>query len=228
MQSTPMNLGTLFETNGIKYKVTKNQLLFAEGDPADMIYFILSGKVALTKETANGRALTLRICSKNDCIAEGILFTSSSLYPVSAKVLEETFVIGLKKGQLERLLAVQPDLLVDCIEWLQIQNMREQSKLRDLLLYGKKGALYSTLIRLANTYGELQSNGQIEISHLITHGELATLCATSREVINRLVQQLKKDHVIQYEQNKITILNLHYLRAICECDHCPIFVCQIN
>lgn len=34
-------------------------------------------------------------------------------------------------------------------------HMRKQhSKFRDLLLYGKKGALYSTLIRLANSYGK--------------------------------------------------------------------------
>ena len=30
---------------------------------------------------------------------------------------------------------------------------RQQAKYRDLLLYGKKGAFYSTLLRLANSYG---------------------------------------------------------------------------
>ena len=52
-------------------------------------------------------------------------------------------------------------------------HMRKQhSKFRDLLLYGKKGALYSTLIRLANSYGK-ETDGGILISVPLTNQELA-------------------------------------------------------
>lgn len=36
---------------------------------------------------------------------------------------------------------------------------KQHTKFRDLLLYGKKGALYSTLIRLANSYGKEVDGG---------------------------------------------------------------------
>lgn len=228
MHHIPTSLRSLIMDHGTIYYYSKNQSLLTEGDKVDLIFLIVNGKIAVKKDTANGRELTLRICSTNDCIAENIIFTTTKLYPISAIVLEETSVIGISKSKLELLISQHPTLLLDCIKWLQIQNIRDQSKLRDLVLYGKKGALYSTLIRLSNSYGKIQKNGDIRITHLITNSELATICATSREVINRLVQHLKKEKIILYENSQITILNLDYLRKSCDCDNCPLSVCQIN
>ena len=57
---------------------------------------------------------------------------------------------------------------------------RQQAKYRDLLLYGKKGAFYSTLLRLANSYGIKRDDG-IYIDIALTNQELAEFAATSRE-----------------------------------------------
>ncbi|CAM5558606.1 Crp/Fnr family transcriptional regulator OS=Lysinibacillus sphaericus OX=1421 GN=LS41612_19350 PE=4 SV=1 [Lysinibacillus sphaericus] len=44
--------------------------------------------------------------------------------------------------------------MVEYMKWLQTENLKYQSRLRDLVLDGKKGALFSTLIRLSNTDGK--------------------------------------------------------------------------
>ena len=53
-----------------------------------------------------------------------------------------------------------------------------------------KGALYSTLIRMTNSYGVLKENG-ILIDLPLTNQELANFCATSRESVNRMLNELK-------------------------------------
>ena len=48
------------------------------------------------------------------------------------------------------------------MEWMkiiQMNNLKNETRFRDLLLHGKKGALFSTLIRLTNTYGIKQADG---------------------------------------------------------------------
>ena len=48
-------------------------------------------------------------------------------------------------------------LALEFMKWVSIQNRKTQTKFRDLVLHGKKGALYSTLIRLTNSYGKQTS-----------------------------------------------------------------------
>lgn len=218
----------IFLNHGIIHKFDKNHAIFIEGETADFIFLVQDGRVAVSKETASGKELTLRISSKNDCIGENILFTPLNSYPTSAKTIEATTVLVLPRKKLEQHLQQEPTSFAACIQWLQVQSMREQSKLRDLLLHGKKGALFSTIIRLVNTYGVQQDDGSFFIPQKFTNTELANLCGTSREVINRLLQDLKKQQIISEKSGQLTVHNLPFLKAACECDNCPDFICRIN
>ena len=57
----------------------------------------------------------------------------------------------------------------------ELTKPKSPTRFRDLVLNGKKGAMYSTLIRLANSFGEKNSNG-ITISLNLTNQELANFC----------------------------------------------------
>ncbi|MEG0381194.1 MAG: cyclic nucleotide-binding domain-containing protein, partial [Kurthia sp.] len=102
-----------FKDYGVEQTAKKNKFLFVEGEPAHMIYLIKSGSVATTKETANGRELTIRISSVNDCIAENILFTPLVHYPTSAKIVNDATVLALHKNHLEQLIHRDPNLLIE-------------------------------------------------------------------------------------------------------------------
>ena len=106
--------------------------------------------------------------------------------------------------------------------------MRKQhSKFRDLVLYGKKGALYSTLIRLANSYGEEIDDG-ILISVPLTNQELANYSATARESLNRMLSELKRNNIIENRGNLIFIKDIEYLRKEIECENCGKEICNIE
>lgn len=228
IEPLPPKIRKIFEENGSIVKVSKGSHLCLEGAPVKDIIYVVSGKVILSKENVSGKELTLRICGSNDCIGEGIIFSKTGYYPFSAKALENSNIITIDKNLFEMCLSQEPDMLIECIKWLQLQNLKTQTKLRDLLLYGKKGALYSTIIRLTNTYGILQDNGDIVIDYPVTNSNLANHCATSREVINRMLNDLKKSNVLSFEKSIITVHNLNFLKDECECENCPLSVCRID
>lgn len=107
-------------------------------------------------------------------------------------------------------------------------HMRKQhSKFRDLLLYGKKGALYSTLIRLANSYGK-EMDGGILISVPLTNQELANYSATVRESLNRMLSELRKSDIIEYRGHLIFIKDIDYLKEAIQCENCGREICNIE
>jgi CRP/FNR family transcriptional regulator len=95
--------------------------------------------------------------------------------------------------------------------------MRKQhSKFRDLILYGKRGAFYSTLIRLANSYGKQEEDGVL-ISVPLTNQELANYSGTARESLNRMLSELRKEGVLEYRGHLLLIKDLDYLKQAIQC-----------
>ena len=167
-------------------QVNRSQYIFQEGVEAKELYIIHSGKVQISKISADGQELTLRICSQNDIIGELTLFTENAKYLLNAKVLERAEIGVIKRDALEKALLEKPALAFEFMKWVSEHLRRMQTKFRDLVLHGKKGALYSTLIRMTNSYGILKEDG-ILIDLPLTNQELANFCATSRESVNRML-----------------------------------------
>lgn len=205
----------------------KNTFIFQEGMEAEEMYVILSGKVQISKITSDGRELSLRICGKNDICGELTLFTHSPKYLLSARVLEDAEIAAINKDVLEKEIFRNSSLALEFLKWMSDHFRKTQTKFRDLVLNGKKGALYSTLIRMTNSYGvEVQSGILIDLP--LTNQELANFCGTSRESTNRILNELKKEKIISIRKSKIIVHNLQFLRDEIGCENCPKVYCSIE
>lgn len=210
-----------------KFKCERGSFLFQEGMTADELYIIVSGKVQISKITADGRELSLRICGENDICGELTLFTENPKYLLSAKVLEEAELYAIKKDVLESEIFLNSKLAFEFMKWMSDHFRKTQTKFRDLVLNGKRGALFSTLIRMSNSYG-VQKNNEIFIDLPLTNQELANFCGTSRESTNRILSDLKKDHIISIKKGKISILDLQFLKDEIGCENCSAVYCSIE
>ncbi|WP_223593139.1 Crp/Fnr family transcriptional regulator [Neobacillus bataviensis] len=223
----PVSLLHLLETVHHTKKIEKGTFLFQEGSPADEMYIVQSGILQISKIIPDGRELTLRMCSNGDFIGELNLFSPSSRYLLSARVVESGEVAVIMKDVLEEKLSQNLSLSFEFIKWMSQQYRKTQTKFRDLVLHGKKGALYSTLIRLSNSYG-INTNNGILLEIPLTNQELANFCGTSREVVNRLLSDLRKEKIISIDKGTITIHDLEFLKNEIDCEDCPTEICKVD
>lgn len=210
-----------------KFRSVKGTFLFQEGMKAEELYIIISGKVQISKITLDGRELSLRICGENDICGELTLFTDNPKYMLSAKILEEGEIVAIRKDVLESEIFQDSTLAFEFMKWMSDHFRKTQTKFRDLVLNGKRGALFSTLIRMSNSYGVQQDDG-ILINLPLTNQELANFCGTSRESTNRILSELKRDNIISVKRGKISILDLQYLKDEIGCENCPAIYCSIE
>src|SRR5699024_5024053 len=198
-----------------------------EGTETDEIYIVKSGLFQISKFSIGGKELTLRLCAENTLIGELTLFTSSPRLLFNAKALEDSEVYVVKNETLEKELFRNQKLGQEFMKWMSDHVRKQHTKFRDLVLKGKKGALYSTLIRMTNTYGVKREDG-ILIDIPLTNQELANYSGTSREAVNRMLSELKKQDILSIENKKIVIHNLRYLKKENECDSCEVAYCTID
>lgn len=225
-----MDIYQLFEEHGLLVKVEKGNHIFHEGESAGDLFLIKNGSIQISKETEHGKELTFRVCGKNSIIGESSLFGPTTYHSNTAKAIVNSEIIILSKRSLEMILTEQPSLMIEYLKWIQNENLKNQSLIRDLVIHGKKGALFSTLIRLSNTYGKPLpgNNKQVFIDIHLTNTEVANLCSTSREMINRMLNDLKKQKIITFEKGYITILDLEFLKQEIACENCPATICRID
>lgn len=205
----------------------KDSYLFQEGDKIQHLFFLTKGKVQLTKGSSDGRELTLRICGRDQLIGEVYLYSPDAYYMVDAKVKEDAECYLFPVHELESEFHKNSRLAAAFMKWMCLNQQKTQTRFRDLLLNGKKGALYSTLIRLSNSYGIQKSNGILIDVHL-TNQDLANFCGMAREVTNRMLTDLKKQEVISTCDGKILIRNLAHLKNEIQCENCPLALCRID
>ncbi len=205
----------------------KGEYLFREGEEADRLFLVISGKVQISKITSEGRELNLRICSGNDICGELTLFTDTPRYLFNALMLEDGEVAIIKKSVLEKELFKNSMLGYEFMKWMNDHFRRTHTKFRDLVLHGKKGALYSTLIRMTNSYGVQKEDG-ILIDLPLTNQKLGDFCGTSRESTNKIINDLKRKNIISVNKGKITVHDLQYLRDKIDCENCPVEYCNIE
>lgn len=217
----------MFIQEGLPYEISKGSYLFLEGKAPGHLFFIREGHIKVTRSTPGGRELALRIVGAGDVVGEIDLFCGDSSCSVSARAMDRCFLLSLPITDFEAALVDDRVMNREWMMWSQLQQRKDQSRFRDLLLHGKKGALYSTLIRLSNTYGDRREDG-ILIGISLTNQDLADFCGASREVVNRMLHDLKENGVITMNKGFITIHKLDRLKETIDCDQCLQCVCQIN
>lgn len=219
---------SLLESIGTIQNMRENTYLFYQGKVAKKIYLIKSGIVRISMTSSQGTEMTLRVCQKNDIVGELTLYCDNPNYLLNAKIIEAGRVIAVSIDTLHEKLKSNHELAIEIMKWTNNHMRKYQMKMKDLLLNGKIGALYTTLIRLSNSYGLKKANG-ILIDHVLTDQNLANFCGATREYVNRMLRDLrKKDVVCVTDDGKIFIKDLDYLKRKGHCEDCPIEICNIN
>ena len=189
----------------------KGEFLFHEGDKAENFYIVQRGRLSIKKFEASGHIFALRLVGKNNVLGEIPLYeTNTRSYVFNAIAREDCSVYCIRYDILEPAIAKDHSLAIAMMKIYTLHMRRQQAKYRDLLLYGKKGAFYSTLLRLANSYG-IQRDDGIYIDIALSNQELAEFAATSREGLNRMLSELRKLGYVAYDKHHLVICDFDAL-----------------
>ena len=124
-------------------------------------------------------------------------FDIDEVFPSSYSIETTTdSVIGwISKQEMDELVRRDAQLATEVLRWTSMMRKQSEMKLRDLLLYGKPGALASTLLRMAAMDGVESAEGIIVPKHP-SDGELGQLIGAPRETVNRMMNQWRKEGML--------------------------------
>jgi CRP/FNR family cyclic AMP-dependent transcriptional regulator len=172
----------------------KNQRIFSQGDPADAIFYIQTGKVKLTVVSKQGKEAVVAILSTDDFFGEGCL-AGQALRMASAAAMSECSIMRLEKTEVIRLLHEQPAFSELFLRYLLSRNIRIEEDLVDQLFNSSEKRLARVLLLMAN-FGK---EGKAEpVIPKISQETLAEIVGTTRSRVSFFMNRFRKLGFIEY------------------------------
>jgi len=154
----------------------RNDLLFAEGDEADTLFVMQSGRIAILKRSQDGRESMLALMEEGDLFGEMPLFGEEGR-SANAKALEPARVVTVPYPAVRAELDRDPALLWGVVGLLVTRLRVTNAGLADSMFLDVTGRTAKRLLEL--------SGGADEFILPVTQEELAGMVGASRERVNK-------------------------------------------
>ncbi len=172
----------------------KNHTIFLQGDPADSIFYIQSGKIKLTVVSKHGKEAVVALLSAGDFFGEGCL-AGQPTRMASAATISECRIMRLEKAGVTRVLHDEPAFSELLLHHLLSRNIRIEEDLVDQLFNSSEKRLARVLLLLAN-FGK---EGQPEpVIPKLSQETLAEIIGTTRSRVSFFMNRFRKLGFIQY------------------------------
>jgi CRP/FNR family transcriptional regulator, cyclic AMP receptor protein len=168
--------------------------IYAQGDPADAVFYIQEGRVKLTVVSRRGKEAVIAILGPGDFFGEGCL-AGQSTRMASAAAMSECSVMKLEKAALLRVLREEPDFSEMFLMHLLSRNIRFEADLVDQLFNSSEKRLARILLLLANfgKRGEPQT-----VIPKMSQETLAEIIGTTRSRVSFFMNRFRKMGLIDY------------------------------
>jgi CRP/FNR family cyclic AMP-dependent transcriptional regulator len=189
-----MGLLTQHHTRWSLSKYKENQIVYAQGDPADSVFYIHTGQVKVTVVSTRGKEVVVAIRGPDEFCGEGAL-NGSQLRLATTTTMSSCEIIRLEKQTIVRLFHEKQEFADYFLTHLFTRTARVEADLVDQLFNSSEMRLARALLLLAN-YGN--DFGLEPVAVKINQETLAGMIGTTRSRVNFFMNKFRKLGLIDY------------------------------
>jgi CRP/FNR family transcriptional regulator len=193
----------------------RGNILFREGDESSAVFVLCSGRAKVSATSREGRTLILRIASAGDVLGIGAALRGEE-YEVTAEAIEPCQVRALRTKFFTQMLKEHSDASLGAARALA-EDYR--AAFNEACLIGLPGSPAARIARLlldwaANAKREAPNSA---VTMPLTHEELASMAATTRETVTRTLGRFRKEKLIATRGVVLNVLQPATLERLSAC-----------
>ena len=172
----------------------KQQILFAQGDAANAVFYIQEGQVKISVVSQQGKEAVVAILEHGGFFGEGCL-AGQLVYMATATSLGKSSIVRIDKLVMLETLQNDPSFSEQFLSFLLSRNIRSQEDFVDQLFNSAEKRLARTLLLLDQMGHKGQSEQQLP---KISQETLAEMVGTTRSRVSFFMNRFKKLGFIEY------------------------------
>lgn len=178
--------------------LVRNDLLFSEGDPATEMFLVTSGRIAMARESFDGRESVLALMEPGDLFGEMPLFDHEAR-SADARALEASEVVAVPYTVVLELYTDHPELLWRVVALLSNRLRSMDGALADAMFLDVPGRTAKRVLEL--------SGGKERFSLPVTQEELAGMVGASRERVNKALSSFIRLGWLEHHDSEYIVSN---------------------
>lgn len=186
----------------------KTEAAYAQGDPADAVFYVQKGRLRVTVTSANGKEATITLVGPGEFLGETCMVSAHLLRLATATAMTDCSLLRISKAEMTRVLHQQPELSEMFMSFLLTRNARIQADLVDQLFNSSEKRLARILLLLAQ-FGK-ESKPETVVPK-ISQEVLAEMIGTTRSRVSFFMNRFRKLGFIEYDSEirvHNTLLNI--------------------
>lgn len=187
--------GELFETLQQPKSYSENQLIYQQGDSADYVYYLKSGKVKIYIASQSGFDKALTTLTKGSLFGKASFFDGTPRTS-SAKALRQSEIIVVDKQMMTSIFRLQPDFALELLVYLS-KTIQMLSAQIDAITFEQADKRIARLL-CENYDPSIQS-----IDY--THEEIGERIGVSRVTVSKILGRFRKDGWIDTKYKEIIL-----------------------
>lgn len=175
------------------------------GEQAQGSYMVAAGRARITRDTIDGREITVDIAAPGDVI--GPLHTHSSPATDSAWAIETTCALYLPAEALAEVVDAYPQLALAIMRMQQNQLVRSRERETAQTTSTVEQRVAAALQHLDAKLGQIRQDGSSLLQVRLRRDDVAGMAGTTVESTSRAMARMKKTGVIDSGREWIAITN---------------------
>ncbi len=190
----------------------KGDQVFAEGDPSDLIFTIVSGRVKIVKAIPGGKELIIEILGPGDPLGT-IAAYEARPYPASAVALEEAVCVASKRAAFMALLETCPSLVRGLLGGFSLRIIELGKRLGEITGSRVEARFAQIFLKLSDRLGRPRGAG-VFVPIALSRQDLADLAGTTMETSIRIMSRWGKEGVVLTESDGFLVSSRDDLESL--------------
>ncbi|MCK0132185.1 Crp/Fnr family transcriptional regulator [Flavobacteriaceae bacterium F08102] len=180
------------------------------------IHFIISGRLKVFQiNPITGKAYTIFMLAGGD-VFDIMNILDDEKHEINWETIDDVELLNIPIEHLRKCLQLYPDMNMLILKYLGKQMRMLEDEVTDISLHNTLTRLSNLLLKHIN-----EKTKELELINNLPNDEIASLIGTTRAVVNRHIQELKKCGAIKVKRKRIDVSNIELLLAIAEEKHLP-------
>ena len=173
------------------------ETFFSQGDPADSVIYLQTGRARVTVVSATGKEATITLLSAGDFVGEESLAGAEGRRLSTAIAITQCTALKIGRDEMIRVLREEAEFSNLFLRFLLARSMRTQADLVDQLFNSSEKRLARILLLMAQ-FGQV---GEMETAiPRISQETLAAMVGTTRSRVSFFMNRFRKLGFIDYKE----------------------------
>lgn len=192
--------------------LSTDEALVRQGDPAENLHVVLSGRLRVTQTTSEGHQIIIRYLGPEETVGYTAL-SGGAHHPGTVTAVGDGRLLGWSATAIRQIMVTHPQVAINAVAILSARYVEMQTRLRERATQNVERRIAHTVLRLTRQAGRQTTRG-IEIAFPLSRQDLAEMADTTLHTVSRTLSGWESQGIVGNGRRLVVVCKPDALASI--------------